>query len=117
MKNNTFSSPSAPDLATTAVFTPITAESTTIAAVHLNELRSAINAVRATAGLAAASFTDPTLAGMPIKRAHMQELRDALAAARSQLALPALTFTDPILTAGATQMKAAHVTELRGGVQ
>ncbi len=110
---------SAPDAATTIVFTddPLAAGSTKVKAVHLTQLRQAVNAMRTAAGLSAASFTDPVLTNVRVKRAHVQELRTALNPARSALGLSALVFTDPTLTAGTTRIKAVHVGELRNGVK
>jgi hypothetical protein len=110
---------SAPDIATTVIFTDANVTGALIKAVHITELRTAVNAMRTLAGLGAASFTDPTLTPQTsiIKAAHITELRNALAAARSALGVPALTFTDPTLTTGVATMKALHVTELRGGTQ
>lgn len=109
------SAPSAPDLATTLLFTddPVTA-GVVVKAVHLTQLRQAVNLVRAAAGLGAASFTDatPTL----IKAVHISELRSALDPARSAIGVPALTYTDPTLTTGLV-VKAAHIQELRNGVK
>lgn len=101
------------DPATTIVFTdsPLTA-GTRIRAVHFTELRTAVNAMRASAGLAAQTFTDPVLSSaVGIKAVHKMELRTALDAARAQLGLPALVYT------GGTTIKAAHVTEVRNGVK
>ncbi|HEY0156511.1 MAG TPA: hypothetical protein VGF28_04385 [Thermoanaerobaculia bacterium] len=111
---------SAPDAATTILFTddPLVAASTKTKAVHLTQLRQAVNAMRTAAGLPAATFTDPTLSSaVKVKAAHFQELRNALAPARAALGLTALTFTDASLVAGSTRIKAAHVQELRGGVR
>jgi hypothetical protein len=44
------------------------------------------------------------------------ELRTALANAKAAVQLPPASYTDPNLVAG-TVIKAAHVNELRGGVQ
>lgn len=117
VKNGTSSAASGADLATTAMFAPITAGATVISASHVAELRAAVNAVRATAGLSSFAFTDVNLAGVPVKAIHIVELRTALDAARVALALPALTYTDPTLSPGVTVAKAVHVTEVRGGVQ
>ncbi len=110
---------SAPDAATTILFTedPVVAATTTVKAVHLTELRTAANAMRAAAGLGAAAFIDPSLSGIAIKAVHLQELRTAIEAARASLGLTASTFTDPTLTAGSTIVKAAHVQELRTAVK
>ncbi|HKR62459.1 MAG TPA: hypothetical protein VJZ00_01905, partial [Thermoanaerobaculia bacterium] len=110
---------SAPDLATTILFTDptITSESTLVKTVHITELRSAIAAVRTLAGLGSVSYTDPTLTpGVTTpKPAHITELRSALDAARSALSLPAISYTDPTITAGTTVIQAAHVNNLRDG--
>jgi ELWxxDGT repeat protein len=111
---------SAPDVATTVLFTddPLVAGSTRVKAVHVTQLRTAVNALRAFAALSAATFTDPTLnAGTRPKAAHLTELRTALNQARTALALGALPFTDPIITVNVTRIKAAHLTELRDGVR
>lgn len=107
------------DLATTVVFTdPNLATGTGIKAVHFTELRTAVDAVRVLAGLAAGTYTDPALAaGTTIKRLHVIDLRSQLDAARSILSLPALSYTDGTITAGSTKAKAAHVTEVRAGTQ
>ena len=56
---------SAPDVATAMTFTddPPAVAVTVIKAVHLTELRQAVDSVRGVAGLGAASFTDTALAG------------------------------------------------------
>ncbi|HEX8153166.1 MAG TPA: glycoside hydrolase family 44 protein [Thermoanaerobaculia bacterium] len=104
---------SAIDPATTIVFTdsPLTI-GTPIKAAHFTQLRTAVNAMRAAAGLSAQSFTDPVLSSaVPIKTAHLTELRTALDAARATIGLPAAVYTN------GTTVKAAHVTELRNGVK
>ncbi len=111
---------SVPDPATTIFFTddPLIAQVTPIKSIHFTELRQAVNALRATAGLSPAVFTDTTLSnGMTIKAAHDQDLRVALNQARTSLGLSALTFTDSIVTAGSTKVRAVHVEELRNGVK
>lgn len=107
-----------PDIATTIAFTdePLIARSTVIRAVHLTELRAAVNAVRAAAGLPAYPFTDQTLNGSIIKSTHVHELRTALQDARAAigLALPSFTYA---LSAGITLPRAIDVEEIRGGVR
>jgi hypothetical protein len=100
---------SAPDAATTVVFT----DDPLVRAAHLTQLRQAVNALRATAGLAAATFTDTMSVGLSIKAVHLTELRTALAQARSALGLSPITTTD----APPTVIKAVHVQELRNGVR
>ena len=92
-----FSPLSIPDAATTILFSddPVATAVTAIKAVHITEMRQAVNAIRAAAGIGAMTFTDSNLSGVVVKAVHFQELRDGLTQARSSLALPALTFTDP----------------------
>ncbi len=107
------------DPATTVLFTddPLTATVTTIKAVHLTQLRTAVNAFRAAADLDPLG-ADPTVAvGATVQAEHILDLRLGLDTARSVLALSALSYTDPSLTPGVTTAKAAHVTELRNGVK
>ncbi|HUF31461.1 MAG TPA: IPT/TIG domain-containing protein [Gemmatimonadaceae bacterium] len=112
---------SAPDLATTVIFTDPTlaAGTTVVKAVHFTELRTAVNAVRQLAGLGAPSYTDATItAGATmVKAAHVTELRTALNEARSALSLPPLSYSHPTLTAGVSVISAADISELRNGTQ
>jgi hypothetical protein len=111
---------SAPDLATTVIFTDptLTATSTEVKAAHITQLRTAVDAVRALAGLGAGTYTDPTLTvGVTvIQTTHVTDLRSALAAARSLLSLPAVTFATQNITSGLV-ISAAEINELRGGVR
>ncbi len=108
------------DLATTVIFTddPLIVGTTTVQAVHLTQLRTAVNAVRALASLGAGSYTDPTITATvtPIKAVHITDLRTALDAARSNLTLSALSYGESIV-GGSTTIKASHFTELRNGVK
>ncbi len=109
---------SAPDAATTILFTedPVVAATTLIKAAHIDQLRTAVNAMRNEAGIGPFSFTDSTLSGVAIRVIHIQELRAALDPARAALGLPPIVYTDASLAAGMT-VKAAHVQELRSGVK
>jgi hypothetical protein len=118
--NGAESAPSAPDAATTVVFTDSSLSSAILVKkVHLDELRTAVNAMRAAANLSAASFTDSTITAQSttIKRLHIVELRTALEEARDTIGLPDLTYTDSSITAGSTVVKAVHAAELRAGTQ
>ena len=111
---------SSPDSAATIFFTddPLIPQATRIKAVHLTELRQAVNAIRAAAGLPPATFTDPTVtAATGIKAVHLAELRAALNQARAPLGLSAVAFTDAAVIPAATRVKAAHLTEIRNGVR
>jgi hypothetical protein len=96
---------------------PLTAGSSLIRAVHITELRTAVNEVRVLAGLSPFVFTDGIVPGLGIKKVHIEELRAALNEARMFLVLPALTYTDPVLMSGTTRIKAVHIEELRSGVK
>jgi hypothetical protein len=104
------------DLATTVIFTdkPVTT-ATQVKAIHLTQLRTAVTAVRALAGLGAPSYTDVAAAGLKIKAVHLTELRTALDAARSILTLPTGGYTDSAL--GGVKVKVIHMEELRGRVE
>ena len=112
------SPPSNPDVATTIVFTddPLLAGTTPVKAVHLTELRTAVNAVRAAAGLGPVTFIDPVPAGVPIRAVHVTELRSNLEPARSALGLPTIAWTDPSLGTGVS-VKAAHTQQVRMGTK
>jgi len=111
---------SAVDLATTVVFTdPVLTPGVTKAkAVHITELRTAVNAVRQLASLNDATFTDAGLAqGFSIKRVHVTELRALLDDARSSLGLTGVSYSDPVITSGETTLMAVHLQEIRDGVK
>lgn len=112
------SADSSADVATTIVFTdPAIAAGSAIRLVHFSELRTAVNAVRALAGLGAFDFTSPVpAASVAVRKAHMDDLRISLSAARAALGLSALSLTDATIVAGSTSVKATHITELRNGV-
>ena len=112
------SSSSAPDLATTVVFTdPGLTVGTPIRAAHVTQLRTAVNAVRTLAGLQPFAFSDSISAGVTrLKLIHITQLRSALDAARSALSLPGRSYTDGTLTT-AIPPKAAHIVDLRNGVR
>jgi hypothetical protein len=113
------------DLATTTIFTsdPPASIGSIIYAVHLTRLRTAVNAVRATAGLGAFDWTDfstpvtaaPAVGGTVLKD-QVQKLRNRLNEARSALGLTAQPYTNEPLAVGVT-VNAAHILELRQGVQ
>jgi hypothetical protein len=105
------------DPATTVLFTddPIS-PGLPVKAVHVTELRTAVNALRLAAGLTAFSFTDAVAYGTPVRAIHIQELRTALNQARAQLGLTVLTFTDAGLAAHGV-IRVPHVQELREGVE
>jgi len=114
----TFGPDSDPDSVLTTAFTddPVVAGSTVVKAVHLIELRNAVNLMRSAAGLASATYTDPSPAGFSIKSIHLTELRNRLNEARVALGVAAQGFSDSPLAAGTT-IKSAHIQELREAIK
>lgn len=106
------------DLASTAVFGVDVTAGTPMAASHVTQLRTAVNAMRAlwNSSLAPLTFTDPTLQGGAAKAIHLVEIRNALNAARQGLGLSAWGYTTPPPAAGQV-CAAADVNDLRGGVR
>ncbi len=117
--SSTASAPSATDLASTFVFTDptITVHGTAVKAADVTELRDAVNAVRSAAGLSTMTWTDATLTGVVIKAVHVTELRTALGQARAALGMASVSYTDPTLVATTAVVRAAHLSELRAGMQ
>jgi sugar lactone lactonase YvrE len=104
--------------ATTTMFTdhPLSA-GTRIKAAHILELRTAVNAMRAAAGLSSATFATTVATGAKIQAAAIDELRAAIDPARAALGLPAMTYVDATLTPQSTAVKATHVMQLRDAVE
>jgi Carboxypeptidase regulatory-like domain/IPT/TIG domain len=91
----------------------ITVGQTTVKAQHILELRQAVDAMRAVAGLSGAPWTDPALApGNSIKAIHIVDLRTYLDDAATRLGYSTSAYTDPGLTTGFV-IKRIHVEELR----
>jgi hypothetical protein len=104
------------DPATTLIFTdePLSlCPPAIVKAIHITQLRTAVNIARAAIGLSAFAFTDPALApGAQIKAVHVSELRTALAPVLTAISITP-SYTDPTITAFVTKVKNAHVRELR----
>ncbi len=107
------------DLAVPFAYTypSITSGVSLIHAADVTELRQVINAARAALGWVTLPFTDPVLTNVVVKTIHFTELRSGVDGARGGVGLPPMTYTDPTLTAGSTLIRAAHVTDLRAGLQ
>jgi hypothetical protein len=105
------------DLATTVLFTddPLAPQATVVQAMHVMELRTAVNAVRGAAGLGASNWTNALLPNAWIHAIDVTELRSALNEALVTLGLAPPNYIDAEL-AGAT-IKAAHFEQLRSGVK
>jgi hypothetical protein len=115
------SAPSAFDFATTKSFqeqiqNQIPPGRTTVKAIHFLELRDAVNAVRAAAGLNAFTWSDPQgrvpANNVPILKSHMQDLRNGLDQALSSMGLTPQAYTDQGLPPG-TSVQKVHIDELR----
>jgi hypothetical protein len=106
---------SAPDFTHTFILTdPVLSAGMRIRAAHVTQLRAAVNAIRAAAGVAPATFTDPSLPSVVPKRVHVTELRDAINAMRAALALPPLGFSSlPVHD----RIRAATTEELRAAIR
>jgi len=105
------------DLATTITFIddPLT-PGRRILAVHLTQLRQAVDAVRSAAALPPAAVTDANPAGVPVKALHVQELRTALAEARAAIGLSPASFSNSLVP-GQTLIRAVDFIELRSAVK
>ena len=97
----------------------VSGQITVIKAVHVTELRSAIDKLRAVNGLGGFTWTDstPTPGLTVVKRAHFTDLRTALSQAYQAAAQTAPSFTDSSISPGLTIIKASHLNELRNGVR
>ena len=87
-------------------------------AQHIIELRQAVDALRAVAGLTPAPWIDSALAPASdvIRAIHIQELRTYLDDAASRLGYATSPYTDPSLTTGFL-IKRVHIEELRQRVR
>lgn len=105
---------------TVSTFTddPLTAGTSVIKAVHITELRSRINAIRAVNGLGAYAFTDATLTATStvVKAVHINELKAALAEAYVATNRTAPTYSGAAPVVG-THALATTITQLRAWVR
>ena len=97
---------------------PLVAQSTPFEAMHILELRAAIDNVRMARGLTTFAWTDVTLTpGVTTGQAvHVAELRTALGETYQAAGRVLPTYTDPTVMAGVTVVKAIHLNELRTAV-
>ena len=107
---------SASDLATTVMFTddPL-GVGVTVKAIHLAELRTAVSAVRAQAGLSAVSYTGTAASGVTVMATHITELRAYLDQAGAALGRTTGGWVDASL--GGVTIKATHFQQIRDRVQ
>jgi hypothetical protein len=101
------------DLATTILFAddPLVAGQTSIRAMHVIQLRAAIDAVRASAGLTASTWTRDSLVGMTVTALDVEEMRNNLTPALTALGFAAPMYTDTNLASAI--IKSVHIQELR----
>jgi RHS repeat-associated protein len=99
---------------------PTGTTATPIRAVHITQLRTAVNAVRTLAGLQNATWTWNAAVGDLVHVEDIRELRTALAAALTALQIDQTTpYIDPVLIGflenptTATGIKADHIRQLR----
>jgi len=93
---------------------PIVANSTPVRAIHITQLRTIIDAVRAASGLQSFSWTHPSLtAGSSIvAKEDVADLRSALDAALLNVGLTDPPWTDPVLNSTVI-IKREHIEQLR----
>ena len=91
---------------------------TPLKAVHFDELRIRIAALRARERLPEVQWTDATLTPgvTPVKRVHLTELRAALDAVYDVVRTARPAYTDAEVAVLLTLIKAAHVMELRAAI-
>jgi hypothetical protein len=89
---------------------PLVPDVTRIKALHLIELRNAINDLREAAGLSAVTWTDPSPEGKPVRAVHLTEMRVALTPALAAYGI--VTTYSQAVTPG-TLVRASHFQELR----
>jgi len=118
---DSFGAPSQPSnmaLATAITFEDpdLTAGVTRIRAQHIYDLRDAVNAVRAVAGLPAfTAWTTSSLETQPVHATDIQELRDNLGPALSALSITVAAYEDSTLATGpnGTSIRKRHIEQLR----
>jgi Divergent InlB B-repeat domain len=110
--------------AVTARFNRVFSDSTltpfasVVRAVHVTELRAAIDTLRARQGLASFGWTDSAVVANAtiIKRSHLVDLRSAVAAIYATRGLAVPSWSDPTITSAAPLVRASHIAELRAAV-
>jgi len=123
------STPSNPDWATNISFgEPLISQQTVIKAIHITELRVAVNSVWRAADQTPQpiTWTDPAnggmagLTGFQVKEAHVDELRTKLNQAMNAIQ-PGYSsqhpYNDPMLIQNSTPVRAIHLIDLRNRVK
>lgn len=112
--NGISSEASDPDVASVVAFTDDPAGGTPIRALHISELRRAVDEIRQLAGLPPAWTTYDPPAGV-VPAADFTVIRDRLNDARLSLQLPFVDFIDPVEKA--QPIRGNAINTLRGGVK
>ena len=99
----------------------VVADVTKVRAIHVNELRVAINAEISSRGGSPHSWSNNPITTIPeqrVRAVHITELRAASDYAKSvdcaTDSTPIMTWTDNPLVVGTTKIRATHINELRG---
>jgi len=104
------------DVAAAISFTDDTlfAQSTFVKKEHINELRAAVDAIRAAVNLSPANWGGNVTSGVTIQATHIQDLRTNIDQARGVLSLSACSYTDNSVEAlRASLIKKEHIEQLR----
>jgi hypothetical protein len=88
-----------------------------IKAVHMSELRVAVNAMRLAAGLTSQPFTPLTAGVSVVKAEDIREMRRGLNQARAWIGLPPMVYVDPGIAARTRTIKSRHIYDLRIAVK
>jgi len=98
---------------------PVVAGVSIVKAVHVTDLRLAIDRERTRRSLTAFAWTDPVLVAgvIPIRAIHLAEMRTALIQAYEAAARTPPTYTDPAIAVGQVPVRMAHIAELRAAVR
>jgi hypothetical protein len=97
---------------------PLAPGLSTVKAVHVSELRLAVDTLRASHGLQAFTWTDLALVqGVAVVKAvHVTELRAALSAVYTAIGRTLPVWTPSTITAGATAISTVQTSELRAAI-
>jgi len=97
----------------------LTAGSSVVAAAHVLDLRSAIDALRTQYRLSSYAWSNALAGGGStlVRAIDLAEVRAALEATYVAAGVAPPTYTDPTIAAGETVIKASHVTEARNAVR
>ncbi len=102
-----------------AIFTEETlaARTTIVRAVHVTELRAAIDTLRSRMGLSGFPWAGLPVPRLVVAQAHVAELRTALRRVYEVVAHAPPSYTDDVIVPGLTPIRALHVDELRRAVR